>query len=165
MPLSYALQAAKERNLDLVEVSPTTSPPVCRLLDWGKFKYEQAKKEREAKKGHKVASIREIRLRPKISEHDLNSKINTIKKLVGGGDKVKISVRFRGREKTHPEMGRNILQKIANSLKGLVAIDKPLAVEDGNMNITLLPLAAKPTKDKEEKKIAKETVDAKAQVS
>lgn len=163
MPLRQALQVAKEHNLDLVEVASGTSPPVCRVLDWGQYKYQQAKKEREARKSHKVASIREIRLRPKITEHDLNSKINTIKKLIGEGDKVKVSVIFRGREITHPEMGRNILQKVASSLKGLANLDKPLAMEERNMNITFLPLPAKPAK--EVKKTTEETIDAKAQVS
>lgn len=158
VPLRQALQIARERSLDLVEVAPGSSPPVCRLLDWGKYKYEQTKKEREVRKTHKIALIRELRLRPRIKQHDLDFKIRMIQKLLSEGNKVKVSIIFRGREITHPEIGRGILQKIVSSLKGIAAVDSPLAVEERNMNLTFSPLSAKLSK---EVKKAEEPPDAK----
>ena len=105
MPLYQARDVAKNHNLDLVEVAPTATPPVCRLLDYGKYKYEQAKKEREARKGTKTVEVREVRLRPKIGTHDFDAKARLAKKLLDGGDKVKVTIQFRGREITHPELG------------------------------------------------------------
>ena len=104
MPLYQAWEVAKNHNLDLVEVAATAVPPVCRLFDYGKYKYEQSKKEREAKKGQRTSLLREVRLRPKIGDHDFEAKARTVKKLLEGGDKVKITVLFRGREITHPEI-------------------------------------------------------------
>ena len=147
MPLAQALQVAREHNLDLVEVATNVAPPVCRLLDWGKFKYEQTKKEREARKSHKVPLLREVRVRVKIGDHDLEAKIRLTKKLLGEGDKVKVSVLFRGREITHPELGKDILQKMLNSLKGVAAIDKPLAMEARRMSLILSPLPSKQPKE------------------
>src|SRR3990172_7685311 len=98
MPLIQALQIARERNLDLVEVAPGAVPPVCRILDYGKFRYEQTKKEREARKNQKVVLLKEVRLTPKIDEHDLDFKTRTIERFLQTGDKVKVTVRFKGRE-------------------------------------------------------------------
>ena len=109
LPLYQAREVAKNRNLDLVEVAPTAVPPVCRLLDYGKFKYEQAKKEREARKSQKISLLREVRIRPKIGAHDFEAKARSAKKLLDGGDKVKITVLFRGREISHPEIARRLL--------------------------------------------------------
>jgi len=139
MPLAKALQIARERSFDLVEVAPTAVPPVCRLLDYGKYKYEQAKKERKVRKGQKIGLLKEIRLRPRIKEHDLNAKINIMKKLLEDGDKVKVFVIFRGREVTHPEHGWRILKKVAEDLKGIGIIDGSPVVEDTNMSLTVLP--------------------------
>jgi len=139
MSLAKALQLAKERNFDLVEVAPTAVPPVCRLLDYGKYKFEQAKKERKVRKGQKVGLLKEIRLRPRIKEHDLDAKIKIMKKLLGDGDKVKVSLVFRGREATHPEYGWKILKKVAEDLKGIGMIDGSPIVEETNMNLTILP--------------------------
>lgn len=147
MPLQQALQVAREHDLDLVEVASTAKPPVCRLLDWGKYKYEQAKKEREARKSHKIPLLREVRVRARIKEHDLDAKARLVRKLLSEGDKVKVSVIFRGREVTHPEIGKNILQKMLNSLKEVAAIDKPLAVEERNMSLIFSPLPAKQPKE------------------
>jgi translation initiation factor IF-3 len=105
MPLSQARETARKHNLDLVEVAPTAVPPVCRLLDYGKYKYEQAKKEQEARKNQKVSLLREVRLRPKIGDHDFEAKARIAKKLLANGDKVKVTIMFRGREITHPELG------------------------------------------------------------
>ena len=117
MPLAQARELARRQNLDLVEVAATAVPPVCRLLDYGKYKYEQAKKEREARKSQKVSLLREIRLRPKIGAHDFEAKARKARKLLGEGDKVKVVVLFRGREITHPELGWKLLQRMAESLQ------------------------------------------------
>jgi translation initiation factor IF-3 len=140
MPLFQALDLAKKKNYDLVEVAPTAIPPVCRLMDYGKFKYEQAKKEREMKKGQKTSILREIRLRPKIGEHDFEAKTRSVKKLLQGGDKVKITIMFRGREITHAEQGWKLLEKMMESLKGTVGIEKQPMMEGSRMFMVLTPL-------------------------
>jgi len=139
MPLLQALQVAKEHNLDLVEVASNVVPPVCRLLDYGKYKYQQAKKEREARKSRKVRLVREVRLRPRINEHDLESKIRLIKRLLDEGDKVKVTVFFRGREVTRPEMGKKVLQQILDHLKDVAIVDQPLVVEERSLNLFFSP--------------------------
>lgn len=150
MTLAQAREVAKNHNLDLVEVAATSVPPVCRLLDYGKYKYEQAKKEREAKKGQKISLLREVRLRPKIGDHDFESKARTAKKLLEGGDKVKVTIMFRGREITHPEIGSRLLQRMTESLKGLASVEgKPMMV-GRRMNIIMLPATGQKTKKIEE---------------
>jgi len=153
MPLDQAQEVARNRNLDLVEVAATAVPPVCRLLDYGKYKYEQAKKEREARKSQKVVLLREVRLRPKIGNHDFEAKARLTGKLLGGGDKVKITILFRGREITHPEIGWRLLQRMAESLKEVASVDgQPLMVAR-RMHVILSPLAAQKAKQiKEEVK-------------
>lgn len=148
MPLRQALETAKKRGFDLVEVAPTAVPPVCRLLDYGKYKYEQEKKERELKKSQKVSLLREVRLRPNIDDHDFEAKVRTIKKLLDEGDRVKVSVRFRGREITHPEFGWRLLQRVTEALQGSVAIARQPVIEERSMTVILAPLAAKPTQTK-----------------
>jgi translation initiation factor IF-3 len=143
MPLSQAQETARKHNLDLVEVAPTAVPPVCRLLDYGKYRYEQAKKEREQRKGQKVSLLREVRLRPKIGDHDFEAKARIAKKLLDEGDRVKVTVRFRGREITHPEIGWRLLQRMTESLQGAAAIARQPVMEERNMNVILLPLAQK----------------------
>jgi len=143
MPLSQAQETARKHNLDLVEVAPTAVPPVCRLLDYGKYRYEQAKKEREQRKGQKVSLLREVRLRPKIGSHDFEAKVRMVKKLLGEGDRVKVTVRFRGREITHPEIGWRLIQRMTESLQGAAAIARQPVMEERNMNVILLPLAQK----------------------
>ena len=118
MPIQQALEMARDAGLDLVEVAPNANPPVCRILDYGKFKYEQAKKEREAHKHQKQVVLREVRFKPKIGVHDVDFKTKVVKKLLEGGDKVKVSVMFRGREITHPEIGRELLNRVAGSVFG-----------------------------------------------
>lgn len=139
MPLYKALQIAREHNLDLVEVASTAVPPVCRLLDYGKYKYEQTKKEREARKSHKAALVREVRLRPRIDEHDLESKIRLMERLLAEGDKVKVTVFFRGREVTRPELGRKVLQGVLNRLKDKAVVDQPLAIEERKLSLFFAP--------------------------
>jgi translation initiation factor IF-3 len=154
MPLSQARDTARKHNLDLVEVAPTAVPPVCRLLDYGKYKYEQAKKERELRKSQKVSLLREVRLRPKIDNHDFESKVRMVKKLLGEGDRVKVAVRFRGREITHPEIGWRLIQRMTEQLVGVAAIARQPVIEERNMNVILLPVTGQKAKaeDKAEAK-------------
>jgi translation initiation factor IF-3 len=152
MPLAQAREMARRQNLDLVEVAATAVPPVCRLLDYGKFKYEQAKKEREARKSQRLVLLREVRLRPRIDDHDFEAKTRTVKKLIGEGDKVKITVLFRGREIVHPELGLRLLQRMATSLEESASIDRQPALDGKRMIMILSPLSGQKTKVKEEVK-------------
>jgi len=127
-------------------VAPTAVPPVCRLIDYGKFKYEQARKEREARKSQKISLLREIRLRPKIGDHDFEAKARSARKLLDGGDKVKVTVMFRGREFTHPEIGWRLLQRMADVLKEVASVDGQPLMVGRRMNVILLPMAAQKTK-------------------
>ena len=149
MPLSQAQETALNHNLDLVEVAPTATPPVCRLLDYGKYKYEQSKKEQEMRKSQKVSLLREIRLRPKIGDHDFNAKAKVARKLLIGGDKVKVTVRFRGREITHPELGWKLLKRMSEMLNEVASMERQPSVEGRMQNIILAPVTSK-TKVKEE---------------
>ena len=146
MPIDQAREVARKRNLDLVEVAATSVPPVCRLLDYGKFKYEQAKKEREARKSQKVSLLREVRLRPRIDNHDFEAKTRLVKKLLDDGDKVKVSIMFRGREITHPEMGWRLLQRMTESLKGVASLERQPAMDGTRMVMVLSPAAAQKAK-------------------
>lgn len=148
MPILQAREMARKQNLDLVEVAPTAVPPVCRLLDYGKYRYEQAKKEREQRKSQKVSLLREVRLRPKIGIHDFESKARIAKKLLDGGDRVKVTVRFRGREITHPEIGWRLIQRMTELLQGAAAIARQPVIEERNMNVILLPLTDQQAKAK-----------------
>ena len=159
MPLFEAREVAKKANLDLVEVAPTSVPPVCRLLDYCKYKYEQSKKERESKKTQKVSLLREVRLRPKIGSHDFDSKARAANKLLNDGNKVKVTVMFRGREITHPELGFRLLQRMAESLKDIAVIDQQPSMEGRRMNLILSSTTIRKAKTKEE---VKEIQNAKA---
>jgi len=155
MPINQALQVARERNLDLVEVASTADPPVCRLLDYGKYKYQQSRKERESGKTRKTSPVREVRLRPRIGSHDLEAKIRLIKRLLEEGGKVRVTVFFRGREVTRPELGKKVLQEVLNHLKDVAVVDQPLIVEERK-----LCLFFSPHKDRATKKTEKITVGA-----
>jgi len=139
MPLYKARELAKERGYDIVEVAPQAVPPVCRLLDYGKFKYEQTKKEHEARKRQKSIFLREVRLRPKIGEHDIKFKIRTVKKLLDEGDKVKVSVLFRGREITHPELGKELLERVAKELEGAAIVERAPEMDARRMIMIISP--------------------------
>ncbi len=160
MPLVQARETARKHNLDLVEVAPTSVPPVCRLLDYGRYKYEQQKKEQQAKKGQKVSLLREIRLRPKIGVHDFEAKARTAKKLLADGAKLKVTLLFRGREITHPELGWKILQRMAQTLSEVASVERQPVMEGRRMDIVLVPAAAKPKPKEEVKAAAKETENA-----
>ena len=138
MPLIQALELAKKNSLDLVEVAATAAPPVCRLLDYGKYKYEQTKKEREARRTQKISLLREIRLRPKIGTHDFEAKAKTAKKLLANGDKVKVTVMFRGREIVHPDIGWKLLQRMSEFLKEVASVERQPMLEGKRMHIILL---------------------------
>lgn len=143
LPLEQALETARERGLDLVEVAPSAQPPVCRILDYGKYKYEQARREREGRKHQRQVVLREVRFRPKIDSHDMDFKTRTAEKLLRGGDKVKVSIMFRGREITHPELGRALMERVYERLRDIAAMEKPPTMEGRFMNMILTPLAAK----------------------
>jgi len=143
MPLSQALETARKRSLDLVEVAATAVPPVCRLLDYGKYKFEQTKKDREARRSQKTSLLREVRIRPKIGIHDFEAKVKIAKKLLVGGDKVKVTVMFRGREITHPDIGWKLLQKMSESLKEVASVERQPLLEGKRMHI-ILSTAQKP---------------------
>jgi len=154
MPLYQAWEIAKKNNLDLVEVAAAAVPPVCRLLDYGKYKYEQTKKEREARKSQKVSLLREVRLRPKVGDHDFEAKARSARKLLEGGNKVKVTVMFRGREITHSEIGLRLLQRMAESLKGAASVERQPLLEGRRMAMILSSTAIRKAGIKEEVKQA-----------
>jgi translation initiation factor IF-3 len=155
MPLVQARELAKKANLDIVEVAPTSVPPVCRLLDYGKFKYEQRKKEQQAKKNQKVTILREIRLRPKIGKHDFDFKARTAKKLLADGAKVKVTLLFRGREITHPELGWKVLQRMTEALADAGTLERQPMMEGRRMDIIIAPIGQPPKAKTEAKEAAK----------
>lgn len=130
-----ALNMARERGLDLVEVQPMAVPPVCKIMDWGRFKYEQSKKDSEARKHQKVTQLREIRMKPRTGEHDIEVKVRKIQEFLAEGDKVKVAVTFRGREMAHPELGRVVLDEIAQELKGIAQTERPPIMEGRMMSM------------------------------
>ncbi|WP_129628296.1 translation initiation factor IF-3 [Candidatus Oscillochloris fontis] len=136
-----AVGLAEERGLDLVEVAPNAVPPVCRLLDYGKFRYEQSKKEREARKNQKQAELKQIRLMPKTDDHDLEVKANQARRFLLTGDKVKFNVRFRGREMAHPDIGRKMLEQIAEQLRDISVIEQKPLMEGRVLSLLLAPTA------------------------
>lgn len=135
---------ARTQSLDLVEVSPTAQPPVARLMDYGKFKYEQTRKEREARKHQKTQTLKEMRMKPKIGEHDLAFKTRLIQSFLTEGDKVKVTVNFRGRENAHPELGRAVLEEVVRRLDGAGTVERAPLLEGRSMTMILTPAAVKP---------------------
>lgn len=141
MLLREALRIAGEQQMDLVEVAPTAKPPVCRIMDYGKFRYEQQKRDKEAKKKQKVVTLKEVKLRPNIEDHDFNVKLKNAQRFLEEGDKVKVTIMFRGRELSHPELGRQVLVKMAAELKNIANVEREPKLEGKNM---IMILAAKP---------------------
>jgi translation initiation factor IF-3 len=133
MSSKEAMKLAKEANLDLVKIAPNAKPPVCKIIDYGKYRYEMARKEKEAKKKQKVIEVKEIRLSPNIDVNDLNTKMNHARKFLQGGNRVKVSVRFRGRELAHTATGKVILDGFAEKLSDVAVIDKPAKLEGKSM--------------------------------
>lgn len=138
-----ALNLAAEKNLDLVKIAPQATPPVCKIIDYGKYRFEQAKREKEAKKNQRVVEIKEIRLSLNIDTHDFETKRNHAIRFLNDGNKVKVSIRFRGREMGYPELGADIMKRFAESLADTANVDKPAKLEGRNM---LMFLAPKPVK-------------------
>jgi translation initiation factor IF-3 len=134
-----AITMARQRDVDLVEVAAGASPPVARLMDFGRYKYEQSKKEREAKKHQVNVQLREVRMKPKIDEHDIDFKTRTAAKLLKQGDKVKVTVMFRGREITHPQIGKNLLDRVVGNLEEVALVEKDAMLEGRHMTIILAP--------------------------
>ncbi len=154
-PIAKALDLARTNSVDLVEVAPTAVPPVCRMLDYGKYRYEQTKKERQSKKSQKISELKEMRLRPKIGDHDMEAKMRFIKKFLADGDKVKVTVMFRGREITHADLGYKLLQKVIQLLDGVGTVEKQPVMEGRRMFIIMTAVVAAP------KSKPRETQDAK----
>ena len=132
-----AMKLAEEAGLDLVKIAPTEKPPVCKIVDYGKYRYEMARKEKEAKKKQKTVEIKEIRLSPNIDTNDLNTKINAARKFLEKGNKVKVTLRFRGREMAHMNASKHILDDFAESLSDIATVDKPAKVEGRAMAMFL----------------------------
>lgn len=135
MPPMRALDIARDKNLDIVEIAPNANPPVCKLMDYGKYKYEQAKKENEARKNQKTVTLKEIRLRPRTDDHDIDVKTRQIQKFLAEGDRVRVSVQFRGAEMRHPDLGRKLLDEIAEVLKGAATIERNPIMEGRMMSM------------------------------
>ena len=133
-----AMKLAREANLDLVKIAPTAKPPVCKIIDYGKYRYEQARREKESRKKQKTIEVKEIRLSPNIDTNDLNTKVNQARKFVSGGNKVKVAVRFRGRELAHTAVGKTILEDFAQKLSDIAVIDKPAKLEGKSMVMFLV---------------------------
>ncbi len=132
-----ALRMAEEAELDLVKIAPKAEPPVCKIIDYGKYKYEMVRKEKEAKKKQKTVELKEIRMSPNIDTNDLNTKINSAKKFLTKGDRVKVTLRFRGREMAHMQQSKGILDEFAKAVEEIAAVEKAPKVEGRNMSIVL----------------------------
>ena len=137
MSSKEALRLAEEAGVDLVKIAPTAKPPVCKIVDYGKFKYEQTRKEKEAKKKQKTVEIKELRLSPNIDTNDLNTKINAARKFISKGDRVKVTLRFRGREMAHMNKSKHILDDFAQALSDIAVVDKAPKVEGRSMTMFL----------------------------
>ncbi len=132
-----AMKLAQEAELDLVKIAPKAQPPVCKIIDYGKYRYELARKEKEARKKQKIVEIKEVRLSPNIDTNDLNTKVNNAKKFIGKGNKVKITLRFRGREMAHVQQTRHILDDFAGMLSDVAVVEKPPKMEGRSMSMIL----------------------------
>ncbi len=143
LPMLEALRMAKEQALDLVEVAPQAVPPVCKILDYGKFKFENEKKVRDSKKKQKLLKLKEIRMQPKIDDHDLDFKSKHVRDFLAEGNKVKVTVRFRGRELAHTELGLDVLKDVLKRIEGEYVMDKPPSMEGRFMSMVLSPKTKK----------------------
>ena len=137
MSAREAMKIAQEAELDLVKIAPAAKPPVCKIIDYGKYKYEQARKEKEAKKKQKTVEVKEVRLSPNIDTNDLNTKINNAKKFISKGNKVKVTLRFRGREMAHVKQSKHILDDFAETLADVAVVEKPAKMEGRAMSMVL----------------------------
>ena len=138
--IERAMEAAIDRGLDLVKIAPKAEPPVCRIMDYGKFRFEEAKKEKEARRNQKIVDIKEVRLSAKIDVHDFDVRIKAAKKFLTDGDKVKASIRFRGREMAHTDIGLTVMQRFAESVADCGSVEKPAKLEGRQMQMFIAPL-------------------------
>ena len=143
MPLRQAKELAEQRNLDLVKIAPQATPPVCKIIDYGKFRFEQSKREKEQRKNQRTVEIKEVRLSLNIDTHDFETKKNHAVRFIGEGNKVKASIRFRGREMGHPELGQEIMRKFAGAMADVANVEKPAKLEGRTMLMFLAPKPAK----------------------
>ena len=143
MPLRRAMEIAEQKNLDLVKIAPQANPPVCKIIDYGKFRFEQAKREKEARKNQRVVEIKEVRLSLTIDTHDFETKRTHALRFISEGNKVKVSIRFRGREMGHPELGLEIMRRFSDAMSEVANVEKPAKLEGRTM---LMFLAPKPQK-------------------
>ncbi len=139
MPIKDALRIAEERQLDLVEIAPQAKPPVCRIMDFGKYKYEQSKKEKETRKKQKVMDVKEIKMRPNIEDHDFLVKVKNAERFLKEGNKVKVSIIFRGREIVHTQLGKQLLVRMADQIKDIGSIERQPKLEGKNMIMIITP--------------------------
>lgn len=139
LPIKEALKIAQDKGLDLVEVAPNAKPPVCRIIDYGKYRYEQSKREKEARKNQKVISVKEVKFRLGIEEHDFQVKAKNAIRFLKEGNKVKVTVMFRGREISHADLGKNLCEKLAEQLSDIATVEKAPNVEGRNMTMMLVP--------------------------
>lgn len=139
MSVKDALRIAEEKQLDLVEVAPQAKPPVCRIMDFGKFKYEQSKREKEAKKKQRIIQVKEVKLRPRIEDHDYSVKAKNAERFLKDGDKVKVTIMFRGREIVHTDLGKKLLDRMAQDMKELCTVERLPKLEGKNMIMILAP--------------------------
>lgn len=144
MSVREAIAKAEELDLDLVEVAPNAAPPVCRIMDFGKYKYELNKKTHESKKHQSVVVVKEVKLRPRTDDHDIEFKMKNIKRFLGEGNKVKVSVMFRGREMAHQELGRALLDRLIQELQGIAVVEQQARVEGRNMFLMVAPVKKQP---------------------
>ena len=163
MDVRRALELARDADVDLVEVAPNSDPPVCRILDYGKLRYLTSKKERESKKGQKSNDLREVRFRPNIGTHDLDSKTRKVRELILDGSKVKLTVRFRGREAAHQQLGLVVLKRVADELKDEVKLEKAPALEGRALSMILIPSTSSPQKPDRPEKAQQKTADTAGQ--
>ena len=140
MPPAKALQAAEAVGLDLVEISPNANPPVCKIMDFGKFKYEQQKRESEARKKQKVIEVKEVKFRPNTDQHDYDVKMRNVVRFLESGDKVKVTLRFRGREMAHQNLGRDLLQRVAEDVKEIGKVENMPKMEGRQMIMMIGPI-------------------------
>ena len=146
MSAATALNLAAEQELDLVKIAPNSTPPVCKIMDYGKFRFEQLKKEKEARKNQRIVEIKEVRMSPNIDTNDFNTKVKSAQKFLRDGDRVKVTVRFRGREMAHTSIGHDLLVKFGSECSEVASVDKPPKLDGRHMSMFLSPKASKTSK-------------------
>lgn len=147
LSLDAALRIAGEKGLDLVEVAPNSSPPVCRLMDYGRYRYETKQREKEARRKQATARLKEMKLRPKVADHDFQTKFKGVRQFLEQGEKVKVTIMFRGREMVHQDIGRKLLDRVAQEAEGLAVVERQPLMEGRNLHMILAPTRKPPEKE------------------